>query len=246
MRSNVRAWRRLWTGSLAIGLFGLLASSQTPARPAQTMAEISAERASAKPPPTLDESLGIEAVAGALVVKVDPDSPASRAGLSLGDVVVALGQSGLRSYADHEAFRYAIHDAAMFTGASLQVWKFDPAVDSYRPGVIDLRTPAGVNSRDGFATILRVMVISVPDDSLAAADGRMLCDVIEEINAESVETVRHLVDLDSRLQEALARNGRVDLTVARWRPAPDSTTEDLSLDTRQLTVMAGTGPKSPR
>ena len=50
--------------------------------------------------PLLAESFGLAQPAGALVVKVDPDSPARRAGLAAGDIVTAIDGAPFPHFSD--------------------------------------------------------------------------------------------------------------------------------------------------
>lgn len=51
-------------------------------------------------PPPLQRSLGIETDGGLVVVNVEPDSPADRAGLLIGDILLALGEQTVRDPGD--------------------------------------------------------------------------------------------------------------------------------------------------
>ena len=51
-------------------------------------------------PPPLQRSLGIETDGGLVVVNVEPDSPADRGGLLIGDILLALGEQTVRDPGD--------------------------------------------------------------------------------------------------------------------------------------------------
>ena len=78
-------------------------------------------------PVTLDiaESLGLERAEGALVSTVDPNSPAEKAGLHQGDVILGFGDEQIIDLRD---LTRAVADAEIATKTKLTVWRGDEQV----------------------------------------------------------------------------------------------------------------------
>jgi serine protease Do len=67
----------------------------------------------------LAEQLGLAKIGGALVTKVEPDAPATRAGLRAGDVVQAWNARPV----DHRNLPWLIANAPAGTPVELTVWR---------------------------------------------------------------------------------------------------------------------------
>jgi Do/DeqQ family serine protease len=157
------------------------------------------------------ESLGLRRPGGALIANVSPGSPAARAGLKTGDLIVAIdGQT----VDDPNAFDYRF--ATKPLGGSAQVGllrngketrvtvALEPAPDMPRDElVIGARSPflgaKVANLSPALAEELRidakaegVAVIDVPDNSIAARYGFRRGDVIVMVNGEPIAKTRDL------------------------------------------------------
>ena len=157
------------------------------------------------------ESLGLKRPGGALIANVSPGSPAARAGLKTGDLIVAVDGQAVD---DPNAFDYRF--ATKPLGGSAQVGllrsgketrvtgALEPAPDVPRDElVIGSRSPflgaKVANLSPALAEELRidakaegVAVIDVPDNSIAARYGFRRGDVIVMVNGEAIATTRDL------------------------------------------------------
>src|SRR5262245_7406062 len=80
----------------------------------------------------LDDVLGVEAVPGAFIVSVDAGTPADHLGLDVCDLIAGFNGQGFRAYGDPAAFVAALRDAAMDSGADLEIWKSSDAGETWR------------------------------------------------------------------------------------------------------------------
>jgi Do/DeqQ family serine protease len=157
------------------------------------------------------ESLGLKRPGGALIANVSPGSPAARAGLKTGDLIVAVDGQAVD---DPNAFDYRF--ATKPLGGSAQVGlsrdgqemhvtvPLEPAPDVPRDElVIGSRSPflgaKVANLSPALAEELRidakaegVAVIDVPDNSIAARYGFRRGDVIVIVNGEPIAKTRDL------------------------------------------------------
>jgi S1-C subfamily serine protease len=195
------------------------------------------------PPAVLDQTLGIRTALGAFVVGVEPSSPASDAGLALCDLITSLNGRDLREHVDHQKFRSVIREAAMFGEALLGVWRFDVPGESYTSVVTQFAVPASFGAPEGLATRFALMVVEAPEGSMAAAAGIRPWDFIERINGEQVSELRNVIELDQKFSEILARDGKLRLTLGRWKPLPSSPGRQTQGVLRDVVLKA---PKTPR
>jgi Do/DeqQ family serine protease len=176
--------------------------------------------------PDIADSLGLKRPAGALVANVLPGSPAAKAGLKAGDLIVSIdGQEvddpnafdyrfatqplggtaklvyvrGGKEYAasvalelapDRPRDEIAIRGRSPFTGA--RVANLSPALADQ----LQIQ-----NSDSG------VVVLDVPDNSIAAQFGFRPGDVIVDVNGERIEHTRDL----EKVSETPARSWRVTI-----------------------------------
>jgi Do/DeqQ family serine protease len=157
------------------------------------------------------EGLGLKRPGGALVANVSPGSPAARAGLKIGDLIVTIdGQS----VDDPNAFDYRFATKPLGGSAQLGLLRngqemrvtvaLEPAPDVPRDElVIGSRSPflgaKVANLSPALAEELRidakaegVAVIDVPDNSIAARYGFRRGDVIVTVNGEAIAKTRDL------------------------------------------------------
>jgi len=176
--------------------------------------------------PEIAESLGVKRPAGALVANVLAQSPAARAGLKAGDLIVSIDGQGVD---DPNAFDYRFATQPLGGSAKLVYVRggkdysttvaLETAPDRPRDE-IDIRgrspfTGARVaNLSPALADQLQiqnadsgVVVVSVPDNSIAAQFGFRPGDIIVDVNGEKVEATRDL----EKVSEAQARSWRVTI-----------------------------------
>lgn len=180
------------------------------------------------------DSLGLDRPGGVLVNNVVPDSPAARAGLRMGDVVVAVDD---KDVVDVQALRYRIATRPVGETAVLTVIR-DGAVREL-PVVLEAppETPprnetqiSGRNPLDGTRVANlnpalseetglpyaadSVVVLAVRRDGYAAQMGVRPGDIVRTVNGQAVRRVRDLVKLlegptPSRWLIQVERGGRV-------------------------------------
>jgi Do/DeqQ family serine protease len=157
------------------------------------------------------ESLGLKRPGGALVANVSPNSPAARAGLKTGDLIVAIDGQVVD---DPNAFDYRFATKALGGSAQIGLLRggkearvtvaLEPAPDVPRDElVIRGRSPflgaKVANLSPALAEELRidskaegVAVIDVPDGSVAARYGFRRGDVIVTVNEQPIAKTRDL------------------------------------------------------
>lgn len=174
--------------------------------------------------PDLASALGVESKAGAIVSSIEPGTPADRAGLSAGDVIVAVdGQTvkgsadlrqkiGLHRPDDRIQITYLRDGERRTTEVALDASDDQPPAGRESDGSDAL---AGVrlvpldSTHPGWGEVEGVVAADVAPDSRAARAGLMAGDVIIAVNRQTVATIR---DIDRALEQA---PGAVALSV--WR-----------------------------
>ena len=183
--------------------------------------------------PDLAEALGVEADGGALVASVEPDTPAERAGLAAGDVIVAVDGEAVEGSADlrqeiglrrpgGEVEVAYLRDGDRHT-ANVQLAGGGAQGASAEAGASEAL--AGVRlapldrSRPAWGDIDGVVVSEVTPGNRAAAAGLEAGDVISAVNRQPVGRIR---DIDRALEHASGavassvwRDGRQILIVLR-------------------------------
>jgi Do/DeqQ family serine protease len=172
------------------------------------------------------ESLGLKRPAGALVANVLAQSPAARAGLKAGDLIVSIdGQS----VDDPNAFEYRFATQPLGGTAKLVFVRggkeyaaavpLETAPDRPRDEInIGGRSPFTgarvANLSPALADQLQiqngdtgVVVVNVPDNSIAASFGFRPGDIIVDVNGEKIERTRDL----EKVSETRARTWRVTI-----------------------------------
>jgi serine protease DegQ len=154
--------------------------------------------------PELAEALGLGVQEGAVVTQVEPDSPAARAGLEVGDVVVELDGDPVVSGAD---LRTRVALAPVGTTVTLGVMR-DGRRREARAVVEEGPTSArgseaierlqGVELRDlapgdpGYGSVRGVLVAAVAPGSRAARSGLQPGDIVTAVNRTPVSSITEL------------------------------------------------------
>jgi serine protease Do len=175
--------------------------------------------------PELAASFAVKDGKGALVTEVVPDSPAAKAGLRSGDVIVEVNGKKVENPGD---LARTIALASPGREAKLTVWRDKqerslsvmlreaPAERhasrlgfEVRPVTADIAEELGLRSRDG------VVVARVDEDSQAAEAGLRRGDVVVEINREPIKTVADF----ERTIRTIKNGERLTVRVERGRSA---------------------------
>jgi S1-C subfamily serine protease len=187
--------------------------------------------------PDIAASLGVDRPRGALVAEVDPDSPAARAGLQVGDLILAAGG---RAIADRAGLDYRLAVTGIGNSLDLGVWRdgetvtlnvaieAEPELGEGDIILLGGESPlTGASVADLSATLadrLRIrgaehgaVIVDVHPRSPAARLGVRPGDVVVRAQGEDIESageLSELVEAGSRLWRiSLNRNGRVSSIV---------------------------------
>lgn len=156
--------------------------------------------------PDIAESLGLEIAEGALIVNVTPDSPAERADLQVGDVILSFGATEIETLRD---LTRAVADEPAGTDIGLTVWRNGAETDlSLEVGqlkeerVAGLPGPAGDENLSTLASLGlevtemsgSVVVTDVAPTGPASRQGVQQGDVIARLGTERIGSVGDLMD----------------------------------------------------
>lgn len=188
--------------------------------------------------PSLRLLAGVSAVAVALIVDVQAGSAADQAGLAVGDLLVSLNDTDLGQYPDLQSFVHALRETPLRSQAVLGYWKYDAPSESYSPRTTALRRSTNPGDVIGFNTSLRVVVVDVPAGGASEVAGLKQWDFIDRINGEIVSNLPRTDEIDRRLAEAAARDGKVRLLVARWKPKPTASGHQFVADARREVTLS--------
>ena len=190
--------------------------------------------------PQIAESLGMEAPTGALVSSVAADSPAAKAGLKPGDVVLTLNGTAVESI---EALDYRLATLSIGTSASFGILSkgekatmdiaLERAPEGTKSAAVMLRgrSPfAGARvaelsprlaQRLGMRTDVKgVTVVDIDRDSPAADFGFQPGDIVREVNGTTIDSAEKLSEV--ALQNTrwwrftVERNGQLLRQVLRY------------------------------
>ena len=181
--------------------------------------------------PELAEAFGATRVAGVVVVQIDPDSPAAKAGVQPGDVVVQLGDRRIEKMGDFRS-----QEAVVFAGGQLpmtvqrngQPRALVLALEAYDGEQIagqrlnpklrgvelqNFRSPEGPETGAG------ILVTELALDSAAGIAGLRKGDVIVAVNRQpvrNIEDLREVIRAETpQLVLRLFRSGQVGTLVIR-------------------------------
>jgi Do/DeqQ family serine protease len=174
--------------------------------------------------PDIADSLGLKRPAGALIANVVPDSPAARAGLKAGDLIVSVDGQEVD---DPNAFDYRFATQPLGGTAQLGIQRggrdstisiaLQTAPDTPRDEItIQSRSPffgaKVANLSPALADELQVqnadkgvVIVDVDTGSYASNLGFMRGDVIQEVNGETIANTKEL----ARLSKAQNRTWRI-------------------------------------
>jgi Do/DeqQ family serine protease len=165
--------------------------------------------------PEIATSLGIDAPRGALVTQIDANSPAERAGLRVGDVIMRVGN---RDVGNPAALDYRLAVAGIGQELMLDVWRdgeglalavtteAEPELDERDLTVLGGRSPlTGAVVADLTTSLAErldvrgagrgAVIVDVEPSSPAARLGFRTGDVVLKAQGEDVETSRQLAEL---------------------------------------------------
>jgi Do/DeqQ family serine protease len=161
--------------------------------------------------PEIAETLGLKAPNGALVASVTPNSPASRAGLKLSDLIVAIDGQSIE---DLNAFDYRFATRPLGGTAQLDIQRngkpvkltvpLETAPDTGRDEIVITTrspfqgakvsniSPAVADELHLDASIEGVVVTDLADDGTAASVGFQKGDIILAVNNKKIEKTSDL------------------------------------------------------
>ncbi len=167
--------------------------------------------------PELAKAFALSSNQGAVVVDIAPDSPAAKAGLKRGDVVVAVNGRGIRGSSDlrNQIGLMAVGEDVEFkvlrNGRELVLKaRVEPlrAATALGNQIVAELQGATVGTVESGGKPNAVMIVEVEPDSPAWSHGLRPGDVIVAVNRRKVSSVRELI-------AALKAPGRAVLSVVR-------------------------------
>lgn len=155
--------------------------------------------------PGLAESFGLDRVTGALINKVLPDTPAGRAGLQSGDVLLSFNGKEVRGVRELQLLvastpiGVAVPVVVLRNGTrlTLQVELSERAADADQPVEQGMDSWLGMRLEEASGSL---RVVAVEADSVAAASGVMVNDLLFSVNQHQVERLEDLRNLREKLQ----------------------------------------------
>lgn len=188
--------------------------------------------------PMLDERLGLTTVSGELVVKVDPDSIARRAGVRFMDFLGAFDGKTVRELDGPSGYIMELRETAMLQGALVDVWRVEQGSGPRRVSVA-LKLPQKVGSSLGMSLSLALLVTDVRSGGPASAAGIHRGEFIESIDGRHVAALNHMAEADAIVSKGLARDGEVRLILGLWSAVPSSASGQYTLaDSHEVVLRA--------
>ena len=184
----------------------------------------------------LDDVLGVESAPGAFIVSVDAGTPADLLGLDVCNLIAGFNGQSFRAYGDPGAFVAALREAAMASGADLDVWKSSDAGETWRRTRTLVQIPRQPEAKLGAYVSLQVLIVGLASGGPAEREGVQVGEFIDRIDGEQVSTMKTIADVDRKIRESAARAGRVELTLARWKPVRGSPDFRTSYTTRKVEI----------
>jgi serine protease Do len=164
--------------------------------------------------PDLAASLSLDKPKGALVAEVTPGSPAQKAGILAGDVIVKVNAADMTDVRDVSR---TVADLRPGTNAAIELWRNGKAKDvnvaiavfpdKIETAAADTNTPAPAAATQSLGLALTlgdngVVVQSVDPSSEAAEKGIQPGDIIVKISGKDVKTPSDVVDGVSAAKKA--------------------------------------------
>jgi serine protease Do len=164
--------------------------------------------------PDMVESLGLKKAGGTLVSQVTPGSPADKAGLRQGDVILSVDGKEVQ---DAHAMKFRLATVPLGTPAKISVWRGGKEVDltltTAAPPEIPPRDETLLKGRNPLsgAVVVNIspavqeemgplgqnkgVVVTKADQGTAARLGLQQGDIILSVNGEKIDSVAELRDL---------------------------------------------------
>ncbi len=163
--------------------------------------------------PDLQKSYGLQRAEGALVSKVLPKSPASKAGLKQGDIILQYGDRPIRHHSDLPALvanttpgtevELVVLRDGKRRNVEIRIEQLDDG-EAKRPGPPDAESEEGrlglqlqeltPELARQFGVDKGALVAGVEPGSLAEQKGMQSGDIILQMNGEPIQTVRSFID----------------------------------------------------
>jgi len=166
----------------------------------------------------------------------NPGSPAQQAGLDVCDLIAGFNDQEFRSYGDPTSFLAALREAAMFSGADLDVWTSSDSGETYHQSRLRVRIPSQPGAKIGADVTFQVLVAAVTKGGSADVAGVRPGEFIDQVNGQQVSEVRSIIDLDRLISASATKDGQVLLTLAQWKPVRGSPVYKTRHTTRDVTL----------
>lgn len=185
--------------------------------------------------PDIAESMGLKRPTGALVASVIPDSPAARAGVRVGDLIVAVDGQPI---GDENAFNYRFATKPLGGIAKLDIERKGRRVEApvklasapeglrdeiliktnspFRGAKVESLSPAVADELRLDASLHGVVVVGVENGSTAENVGFRRGDIVVSVNGEKIEKSRDLeraTSKRSRVWRIVIRRGGRQISV---------------------------------
>jgi len=165
-----------------------------------------------------------------LIAEAAPDSPAARAGIRAGDILVGYDSTGVDDAPSLAEFTAGMKNAARKGPVTAKIWRFQGETGLPREVTVEIRLPPEPEARLGLAVHPTVFFREVRAGGAAAGAGVTPWDAIESVEGESLSERSRLSDFDARVQSLRNREGNVRVTIGRWRPASTETGPPIALE----------------